>query len=137
MAARHKSMQVRRLSCRFACMMSWLEEHEMKRSIVIGVALAAAVALPAFAVESGGEAAPVYHHHVHHHVHHHLHNVVPAAATAPGVTAPVATTQVPAAAPAPFAFPSIKPYPDGKGDEDGLSESVDDCNKGCIDGNPN
>ena len=43
----------------------------------------------------------------------------------------------PPAAPAPFglALPHIAPYPDGKGDEDGLSEDPNDCNKGCIDGN--
>ena len=35
-----------------------------------------------------------------------------------------------------LAFPHIAPLPDNKGDEDGLSEDVNDCNKGCIDGNP-
>jgi hypothetical protein len=39
---------------------------------------------------------------------------------------------------APFglSLPSFKPLPDNKGDEDGLSGDVNDCNKGCIDGNP-
>jgi hypothetical protein len=32
-------------------------------------------------------------------------------------------------------LPRIAPYPDNKGDEDGLSEDQNDCNKGCIDGN--
>src|SRR6202021_802424 len=31
----------------------------------------------------------------------------------------------------------LKPYPHpGDGDNDGLSRDPDDCNKGCIDGNP-
>ena len=34
-----------------------------------------------------------------------------------------------------LALPHIAPYPNNKGDEDGLSEDQDDCNKGCIDGN--
>jgi hypothetical protein len=34
-----------------------------------------------------------------------------------------------------LALPHIAPYPDNKGDADGLSEDQDDCNKGCIDGN--
>ena len=44
-------------------------------------------------------------------------------------------TPAPQAAPFGLALPHIAPYPDGKGDEDGLSEDQDDCNKGCIDGN--
>ena len=28
------------------------------------------------------------------------------------------------------------PYPPGVGDTDGLSRRLDDCNKGCIGGNP-
>ena len=39
------------------------------------------------------------------------------------------------AAPFGLALPHIAPYPNNKGDEDGLSEDQDDCNKGCIDGN--
>jgi hypothetical protein len=41
----------------------------------------------------------------------------------------------PQAAPFGLSLPHIAPYPDGKGDEDGMSEDEDDCNKGCIDGN--
>jgi hypothetical protein len=29
-------------------------------------------------------------------------------------------------------FPNVKPYPPGKGDADGLSRNIEDCNKGCI-----
>ncbi len=28
------------------------------------------------------------------------------------------------------------PYRNGQGDEDGLSRRINDCNKGCIGGNP-
>jgi hypothetical protein len=35
-----------------------------------------------------------------------------------------------------LAFPHIAPLPNNKGDEDGLSGDVNDCNTGCIDGNP-
>jgi hypothetical protein len=33
-----------------------------------------------------------------------------------------------------LSLPQIAPYPNNKGDEDGLSGDMDDCNKGCIDG---
>ena len=55
----------------------------------------------------------------------------PAMAPAGVVAAPPA----PQAAPFGLALPHIAPYPNNKGDEDGLSEDQDDCNKGCIDGN--
>ncbi len=42
-----------------------------------------------------------------------------------------------AAPPAPLAWPRIAPYPQGQGDTDGLSTDIDDCNKGCIGGQPN
>ena len=32
-------------------------------------------------------------------------------------------------------IPGVAPYPDGRGDEDGLSRDPNDCNKGCIGGN--
>ncbi len=102
----------------------------MKRSVALGLALATAAAVPAFAVEFN---RPNHHHHVYHrHVYHHLTGVQPMTVATPQVPA-----GTPAPAPFPSLFPSIKPYPDGKGDEDGLSENVDDCNKGCIGGNPN
>jgi hypothetical protein len=79
---------------------------------------------------------PVVHHHSIHHypphhiVHHHYvaHGAVP-------VAAPVVMAPAPQAAPFGLSLPHIAPYPDGKGDEDGMSEDEDDCNKGCIDGN--
>ncbi len=48
---------------------------------------------------------------------------------------PVVAAPAPQAGPLGLAWPHIAPYPNGKGDEDGLSEDQDDCNKGCIDGN--
>jgi len=48
---------------------------------------------------------------------------------------PGSTTQVPAEL-APSFFPHIAPYPPGQGDTDGLGRNPDDCNKGCIGGNP-
>jgi len=38
--------------------------------------------------------------------------------------------------PQPLSWPKIAPYPPGQGDTDGLSTDIDDCNKGCIGGNP-
>ena len=99
----------------------------MKQAIVIGLALAAAVAHPAFAVESGGGAKPIHHHRVYRHLHR---------AVEPVAVAPNAATQIPPAGLAPFLFPKIAPYPNNHGDEDGLSRDINDCNKGCIGGNP-
>jgi hypothetical protein len=78
---------------------------------------------------------PTMHHHVHHYpphhaVHHHYVGRGPAIVSDTTVTAPA-----PQSGPFGLALPHIAPYPDGKGDEDGLSEDQDDCNKGCIDGN--
>jgi hypothetical protein len=47
----------------------------------------------------------------------------------------VAAPPAPQAAPFGLALPHIAPYPNNKGDVDGLSEDGNDCNKGCIDGN--
>jgi hypothetical protein len=30
----------------------------------------------------------------------------------------------------------LRPYPEGQGDTDGLSRDPDDCDRGCIGGNP-
>ncbi len=38
--------------------------------------------------------------------------------------------------PPPLVWPHIAPYPPGEGDTDGLSTDIDDCNKGCIGGQP-
>jgi hypothetical protein len=83
----------------------------------------------ACATEGAGPATHPYHH-PRHHAYHHL-PVVRDAAPAPAPTAAAA----PQAAPLGLALPRIAPYPDGKGDEDGLSDDRNDCNKGCIDGN--
>jgi len=99
----------------------------MKQAIVIGLALAAAVALPAFAVESGGGAKPIHHHRVYRHLHR---------AVEPVAVAPNAKARVPPPGPAPTPFPNVAPYPNNQGDEDGLSRDINDCNKGCIGGNP-
>jgi hypothetical protein len=34
------------------------------------------------------------------------------------------------------ALPLLRPYPEGQGDTDGLSRDPDDCDRGCIGGNP-
>jgi hypothetical protein len=109
-------------------------EGEVKTSSTIALALATVLSgsLAAYAQTE----QPNVHHHTHHYAPHHAvhrHYVThgPAMAPAPVVAAPPA----PQAAPFGLALPHIAPYPDGKGDEDGLSQDPDDCNKGCIDGN--
>jgi hypothetical protein len=81
----------------------------------------------AFAVSIGGvslayaqDAPPVTHTYHHHHRAHHR---LPAVRDAAPVLAPAAaaTTSAPQAAPFGLAWPRIAPYPDNKGDEDGLS----------------
>ncbi|HEX9170357.1 MAG TPA: hypothetical protein VF886_15775 [Roseiarcus sp.] len=71
---------------------------------------------------------PTVHHRYHHH-HYVAHGAVPApAAQRPGEaigSEPPQTNQM------------FKPYArPGEGDNDGLSRDPDDCNKGCIGGNP-
>ncbi|HZZ21966.1 MAG TPA: hypothetical protein VFE60_05020 [Roseiarcus sp.] len=105
----------------------------MKTSTTIALALATVLSGSLAAYAQTEQSAPYHHHHVqgpHHAVHHHFvaHNPAPTPAAA-------ATTAAPQAAPFGLALPHIAPYRDGKGDEDGLSEDQDDCNKGCIDGN--
>jgi hypothetical protein len=102
--------------------------------ITTGFALAFAISLASLSVAYATEEAPPpttpYHHH-----HHHVYHRIPAVReTAP---VPVVVAPPPAAQAAPFglALPHIAPYPNNKGDEDGLSEDPSDCNKGCIDGN--
>ncbi len=98
----------------------------MKRPIGLGIAFAIVLAAPALA----GEAVDGKTHH--RHAYRHMHG----AALRLQAVAPNATAQVPPPGPAPIAFPAIAPYPNGQGDEDGLSRSINDCNKGCIGGNP-
>ena len=94
------------------------------------LAIALAITLGAFALAPAGKACaetaePVPHHH-HHHKHHHAveHASRPVVRPAPAVEAPAAVT------------PGFKPYPPGEGDTDGLSRDPEDCDKGCIGGNP-
>ena len=105
----------------------------MKTSSTIALALAAAL-VGSVAADAQTE-QPTVHHHVHHyypprHAVHHHYVAAPAAVPATAAMAPT-----PQALPFGLALPHISPYRDGKGDEDGLSEDPDDCNKGCIDGN--
>lgn len=83
----------------------------------------AAMSLPAFATEAGADATSARHH-VHHIHRHDAQRGVQErfVAVAPDEPSPV------------FApgFPHIAPYPDGQGDEDGLSRDPNDCNKGCV-----
>jgi hypothetical protein len=115
-------------------------EVEVKSIAVRSIALGACVSIPAIALaqEFAPQTPGGYHHTVHHHVHngqhYHVHRfeahnpaVAPAAAAA---------TAAPQAAPFGLSWPRIAPYPDSKGDEDGLSGNTDDCNKGCVGGAP-
>ena len=91
----------------------------MKYSLGLAVALTI-VASAAAAIEN----APVRHHR-----HHHRHHTTQPATNRPAPAAQngnLDTIRSP-----------LKPYPHpGDGDNDGLSRDPDDCNKGCIDGNP-
>jgi hypothetical protein len=117
-----------------------IEEVEVKSIAVPFVGLVACASVPAMAAaqEPVAGATSGYHHSVHHPVHNRqhdrgrrfeAHNPAPASATS------AAAAAGPQAAPFGLALPHIAPYPNGKGDADGLSEDQDDCNKGCIDGN--
>ena len=106
----------------------------MKTSTTIALALAALLSGSLGAYAQTEQPTPYHHYHVHHHhgLHHH-HNP----AQVPQPAAAAAATEVHRAAPFGLSWPHIAPYPDNRGDEDGLSEDSDDCNKGCIDGGPN
>ena len=112
----------------------------MKSIAVLGIALAACASVPALAIaqEPTTQPASGHHHTAHHGFHngerHHGHRFE-AQRGQPTVPAAASTTTAPQAAPFGLAWPHIAPYPDNKGDEDGLSEDPNDCNKGCIDGN--
>ena len=123
------------------------QEGEVKTSKIVALTFAFALAGPLAAhAQATGEttahpATPYHHYHVHHfqgpHLRHHVYHRFEHPAVAAPVVAPAPVVAAPAAQPQPFglAFPHIAPYPDNKGDEDGLSEDQNDCNKGCIDGN--
>jgi len=85
----------------------------MKNSIRVGIALGALVALAACAPENA-----------------------PAAHQAVGeLQTPALVTPAPAAA-QPWSMPYPTAYPEGQGDTDGLSRDPEDCDRGCIGGNP-
>ena len=110
----------------------------MKTSTAIALALATLLSSSLAAYTHAEQPTPYHHYHVHrvqgpHHTVHHrfvAHNPAPAPAPAAA-----ARTAAPQAAPFGLAWPRIAPYPDNKGDEDGLSGDGNDCNKGCVDGN--
>jgi hypothetical protein len=99
----------------------------MKLSMAIGVAIAAVVAIPSIAAEGASNLKTLHHRYLHRH----SHRIVEQAAISRS-----ATPQVRPPGFAPIVFPTIAPYPNGEGDEDGLSRHIGDCNKGCIGGNP-
>jgi hypothetical protein len=108
----------------------------VKASITVALALPLAAALSGSCAYAQTEQRTVRHHtHYYaprHAVHHHTVAHGPVMAPAPVVVAPSA----PQAAPFGLALPHIAPYPDNKGDEDGLSDDTDNCNKGCVGGAP-
>jgi hypothetical protein len=109
----------------------------MKTSTTIALALATLLSAPLAAYAQTEQSTPYHRYHVHHYqgphhtVHHRFEAHKPVAAPAQAA----ATTAAPQAAPFGLSWPHIAPYPDNRGDEDGLSEDPNDCNKGCIDGN--
>jgi hypothetical protein len=111
----------------------------MRALTTIATALATLLSVSLAAYAQTEQTAPYHHYHIHHFqgphrtVHHRFvaHNPVQVPGSAPAA----APTAAPQAAPVGLAWPHIAPYPDNKGDEDGLSEDQNDCNKGCIDGN--
>jgi hypothetical protein len=112
-----------------------VEEAEMTSTLVVGLALAGGMTLSTLAIaqEAARPPAPAVHYHYHRHVHHHVLRRVESEAAQP---VPLQAS-VPHPTPFPGMFPAIAPHPSVKGDEDGMSEDVNNCNMGCIGGNPN
>ena len=101
----------------------------MKTSATIALALATALS-GSLAAYAQTEPTTVHHHDHHHPVHHH-HYVARAAAPIPQ------RRGEPVESGPPQPNQMFKPYAHpGDGDDDGLSRDPDDCNKGCIGGNP-
>jgi len=99
----------------------------MKYSLGLTFALAIAASSAAAQDAPASKNAPVAHHHRHHHT------------ARPAATRPVPAAQSGTLGPVrPPIGPYLHgPYPHtGDGDNDGLSRDPDDCNKGCIGGNP-
>jgi len=103
------------------------------KALALAFAISLASLSVAYATEDVPPATqPATHPHPHHYRIHHRIPAVLDTAPAPVVVAP---PPAPQAAPFGLAWPRIAPYPDNRGDEDGLSGDQNDCNKGCIDGN--
>jgi hypothetical protein len=112
---------------------------KISNTLALAFAISLLGSMVAFA-QTPEPTVPYHHNHYHHFQgpHHYLQhhfvakNPIPAPEPAPPAAV---TTAAPQAAPFGLSWPHIAPYPDNKGDEDGLSEDQNDCNKGCIDGN--
>ena len=101
----------------------------MKQAIGFGLGLAIVLAIPALADQTVATVKPVHRLRVYHHVY----NAPESAGISRGATAQVILLPVDVVPSfLPSFLPHIAPYPDGVGDEDGLSREVEDCNKGCI-----
>jgi len=100
----------------------------MRRYLGLAFALAIVTSVPAASQNApASKNAPVAHHRHHHHT------------AQRAATRPVPAAQNGTLGPIrPPIGPYLHgPYPHtGDGDNDGLSRDPDDCNKGCIDGNP-
>ncbi len=99
----------------------------MKTSTTIALAIATLLSASRAAYAQTEQPTAHHHYHADHHHHYVAQGPVPAPAR-PGEaieSAPPQTNQM------------FKPYAHpGEGDSDGLSRDPDDCNKGCIGGNP-
>jgi len=108
----------------------------MKQALSLAITVATLAAIPTLAAASGGELRPSRHYRRAHHVY--VRRSVGREAVAPGKDVASSWTDW-----LPFPthtralkWPRIAPYPPGEGDTDGLSTNIDDCNKGCIGGQP-
>jgi len=90
----------------------------MRIAVALAIALGAFALSPVFAASA--EPAETVHHHYHHHHHTHHHPVH----GAPAVVAPEAVAPQ---------TPGVSPH----GETDRLSRDEEDCDMGCIGGNPN
>ena len=115
----------------------------MRRSVPLALTCSAAAAVLGAGGASSGEWGPIHHPRVQHR---HARAVVEQGAAAPGgAVAASSPARVPfvgsfsvpfSTPPPPLAWPTIAPHPPDQGDTDGLSTDIDDCNKGCIGGQP-
>jgi len=97
------------------------DQAEISMRIVIALATTlVAIAAPAAIAASSDSTAPSHHHH------HRRHAPQTRGPSAPA-TEPIAPARQ---------EPVVGPYPPGQGDTDGLSRDPEDCDKGCIGGNP-